>query len=117
MNVLITILFIGLIGSVISNIIIFCLLQVTTKHSNEVEKMLEENIKEGFCKSSYIRKLEMENKRLRRMQYSTCNCKNFNVSTKNIKEAIRFAMSQAHPDNPNGSNERFIKYKELYDNL
>lgn len=34
-----------------------------------------------------------------------------------IKEAIRFAMIQAHPDNPNGSKEKFIKYKKIYDEL
>ncbi len=117
METLLTILFIGLIGSVIFNIIIFRLLHITVKHNNEVEKILKKNNKEMFNIFLYIQRLEEENERLEEMQYSTCNHKSFNVSTKDIKEAIRFAMSQAHPDNPNGNNERFIKYKNLYDNL
>lgn len=40
-----------------------------------------------------------------------------NPNQKDIAEAVRFAMLQAHPDNPNGSHERFIKYKELYDRI
>lgn len=33
---------------------------------------------------------------------------------RNVKEALRFAMIQSHPDKPNGSNELFIKYRETY---
>ena len=117
MNALLTILFIGLIGSAIINIIVFSLLQVTNKHSNEVEELLAKNNKEMFDVFLYIRRLETENKRLKKIQYDTCNHKNSDISTKDIKEAIRFAMLQAHPDNPNGNKERFIKYKNLYDNL
>lgn len=40
-----------------------------------------------------------------------------NPNQKDIAEAVKFAMLQAHPDNPNGSHERFIKYKELYDRI
>lgn len=40
-----------------------------------------------------------------------------NSDQKDIAEAVKFAMLQAHPDNPNGSHERFIKYKELYDRI
>ena len=32
-------------------------------------------------------------------------------------EAVKFAMTKAHPDNPGGSDERFIKYKKLYDEI
>lgn len=31
-----------------------------------------------------------------------------------IKEAIKFAMKNSHPDKPAGSQEQFIKFYELY---
>lgn len=32
----------------------------------------------------------------------------------NIKEAIKFAMTNSHPDKPSGNNEQFIKFHKLY---
>ena len=32
-------------------------------------------------------------------------------------DAIKFAMTQAHPDNPNGDKDRFIRYRRLYEHL
>ena len=63
----------------------------------------------------------MEIERLRHL----LNCQTYHDNFHNksgkvspeMAEAIRFAMTKAHPDNPGGSHERFIKYKELYDSL
>ena len=35
-------------------------------------------------------------------------------TSEEAKEMIKFAMTQAHPDKPNGSNERFVRYREIY---
>lgn len=32
-------------------------------------------------------------------------------------EAVKFAMTQAHPDNPNGDNEKFIRFHKVYENI
>lgn len=36
---------------------------------------------------------------------------------KDVKEAVRFAMLQAHPDQPQGNHDKFIKYKNLYEQM
>lgn len=38
-------------------------------------------------------------------------------TSEEAKEMIKFAMTQAHPDKPNGSNERFIRYREIYEKV
>lgn len=38
-------------------------------------------------------------------------------TSKEAKEMIKFAMIQAHPDKPNGSNERFVRYREIYEKV
>lgn len=38
-------------------------------------------------------------------------------TSKEAKEMIKFAMTQAHPDKPNGSNERFVRYREIYEKV
>lgn len=32
-------------------------------------------------------------------------------------DAVRFAMTCAHPDEPRGSNDKFIEYRKLYEEL
>ena len=44
----------------------------------------------------------------------------FNTRPENSAElvdAVKFAMTQAHPDNPNGDKDRFIRYRRLYEHL
>ena len=62
----------------------------------------------------------------RRLRNMTCMYKEVsyllqkpqNKSSNNeIKEAVRFAMVQAHPDNQNGDIEKFLKFKNIYDSL
>ena len=38
-------------------------------------------------------------------------------TSEEAKEMIKFAMTQAHPDKPNGSNERFVRYREIYEKV
>jgi regulator of replication initiation timing len=49
--------------------------------------------------------LEIENKKLRE------------VTNEEVIDAVRYAMKAAHPDNPNGNIEDFIKYRELYNKI
>lgn len=39
-----------------------------------------------------------------------------NINSKEVLEAVRYAMIKSHPDN-NGKQEDFIKFKKLYDSL
>ena len=81
---------------------------------NKTEKRMIKNNREMLDIFNYINRLELENKKLKMNQ---CNNASDISNKKDIKEALKFAMLQAHPDNPNGSNEKFIKYKSLYDRL
>lgn len=76
----------------------------------DLDKRMNENIM--LC---------MEIERLRHLErltkYQNSSRKNNFTASSDVIEAVKFAMTKAHPDNPGGSNERFIKYKELYDSL
>ena len=78
---------------------------------NKTEKRMMKNNREMLDIFNYINRLELENKKLKMNQ---CNNASDISNKKDIKEALKFAMLQAHPDNPNGSNEKFIKYKSLF---
>lgn len=43
--------------------------------------------------------------------------KRANQASPEVIEAVKFAMMQAHPDNPNGDHDKFIKYRKLYEQL
>lgn len=102
------------IVSIILNIILFKALYMLMESYNKTEKRMIKNNREMLDIFNYINRLELENKKLKMNQ---CNNASDISNKKDIKEALKFAMLQAHPDNPNGSNEKFIKYKSLYDRL
>lgn len=47
--------------------------------------------------------------------YKRTNSNNINVD-KDLKEAVKFAMIQSHPDK-GGDSEKFVKFRELYNKL
>ena len=79
-----------------------------------------------FCKDKIkmrerIKNLEVENIILiwKLNQYSLTR-RHFNTRPEysdDFIDAIKFAMTQAHPDNPNGDKDRFIRYRKLYEHL
>lgn len=102
------------IVSGIINVILFKGSYELMKFNKKMETKILRNNKEILKIYNYIDMLELENEILKNNQYDNAS----DISNKKeIKEALKFAMLQAHPDNPNGSNEKFIKYKELYDKL
>lgn len=79
---------------------------------------------------SKIKKLEDKNKELDQkntellMRLAFQQTTRFKVDTrpksnydKDVVEAVRFAMLQSHPDQPNGNHDKFIKYKNLYEQM
>ena len=41
----------------------------------------------------------------------------YNKNDNDLLDAVKFAMAKAHPDNPDGSKDRFIKYRKIYEQL
>lgn len=102
MMILLTIL---LIISITVNIFIFRILMFSLK---ENEKLVKNRMKNSEKMFEYIDRLRIKNKILESEEI---------VDKKELKEIIKFAMLQAHPDNPKGNKDKFIRYKELYDKL
>lgn len=91
-----------LIISAIANIFLFRILVFMIK---ENDKLMKSKIQTSKRMSNYINRLNTE-----------LECE-YIIEKQKLKEAVKFAMLQAHPDNPNGSKEKFIRYKDLYDSL
>lgn len=102
MMILLTILF---IISITVNIFIFRILMFSLK---ENEKLVKNRMKNSEKMFEYIDRLRIKNKILESEEI---------IDKKELKEIIKFAMLQAHPDNPKGNKDKFIRYKELYDKL
>ena len=102
MMILLTIL---LIISITVNIFIFRILIFSLK---ENEKLVKNRMKNSEKMFEYIDRLRIKNKILESEEI---------IDKKELKEIIKFAMLQAHPDNPKGNKDKFIRYKELYDKL
>lgn len=102
MMILLTIL---LIISITVNIFIFRILMFSLK---ENEKLVKNRMKNSEKMFEYIDRLRIKNKILESEEI---------IDKKELKEIIKFAMLQAHPDNPKGNKDKFIRYKELYDKL
>lgn len=66
---------------------------------------------------SYIREIVQLNASIRAYQYrNTYQDKSKNIYDNAIKEAVKYAMKKAHPDN-GGSSEEFYKFRELYNKI
>ena len=74
----------------------------------ENEKLVKNRMKNSKKMFEYIDRLRIKNKILESEEI---------IDKKELKEIIKFAMLQAHPDNLNGNKDKFIRYKELYDKL
>lgn len=96
---LLTVLF---IMSLIANIFLFRILIFMSK---ENDRLMKGRMQDKKKISNYIERLNTE-----------LECE-YIIEKQKLKEAVKFAMLQAHPDNPNGSKEKFIKYRDLYNNL
>lgn len=97
---------------------IFVLVQECNETDKKLRRALRESLQEIERLCSNIDKLKFEKESLKKQLYeSDINNIASNINRKEIKDALRFAMLQAHPDNPNGTHEKFIRYKQLYDKL
>ena len=78
-------------------------------------------IKDKIKTQKRIHELESENFMLLfKINQYTIIRRRFNTRPENSEElvdAVKFAMTQAHPDNPNGDKDRFIRYRRLYEHL
>lgn len=90
------------IMSLIANIFLFRILIFMSK---ENDRLMKSRMQDKKKISNYIERLNTE-----------LECE-YIIEKQKLKEAVKFAMLQAHPDNPNGSKEKFIKYRDLYNNL
>lgn len=90
------------IMSLIANIFLFRILIFMSK---ENDRLMKGRMQDKKKISNYIERLNTE-----------LECE-YIIEKQKLKEAVKFAMLQAHPDNPNGSKEKFIKYRDLYNNL
>ena len=55
--------------------------------------------------------------KMRQYTITRRNFDNKKTNSDDLIDAVKFAMIQAHPDNPNGNKDRFIRYRKLYDYL
>lgn len=83
------------------------------RQNMKMQKRIREKDSDIRILISHAHALEGEVRRLNSFYYKNRNEK---ISPE-IIEAVKFAMAQAHPDKPNGSNEKFIKYRKIYDNI
>ena len=90
------------IMSLIANIFLFRILIFMSKENDRLMKSRMKDMKKMF---NHIERLNKE-----------LECE-YIIEKEQLKEAIKFAMLQAHPDNPNGDKDKFIKYRNLYNNL
>ena len=78
-------------------------------------------IKDKIKTQKLIENLHTENVMLRfKLNQYALTRRRFNTRPENSEElvdAVKFAMTQAHPDNPNGNKDRFIRYRRLYEHL
>lgn len=104
-----------LILSLVPYCIMSYVMIITVHHSiktnTELEKIKSDNV--ILC---------MEVERLRHLlncqtHHDNYHSKSNSKVSSEIIDAVKFAMIKAHPDNPGGSSERFIKYKKIYDEI
>lgn len=86
---------------------------LAVRHNMRLQERIRKKDSDIRILISHAHALEGEIKRLNLFYYKNRSEK---VSPE-IVEAVKFAMAQAHPDKPNGSNEKFIKYRKVYDNI
>lgn len=67
----------------------------------------------NFKLSNKVLECEMYKTAIQELKY---NERKYNYD-KEILDAVKFAMKSAHPDNIGGSQEKFIKYRNLYNKL
>ena len=78
-------------------------------------------IKDKIKMQKRIEELQSQNMllmlKMRQYTISRRNFDNKKANSDDLIDAVKFAMIQAHPDNPNGNKDRFIRYRKLYDYL
>lgn len=108
-----------LIIALIVVVITICVINSKTNNNDEL-KILKMQMATNKIRilQDKIRSLEYENNILKNYKsfFETSYKAASHKYDSNVKEAVKYAMKKAHPDN-GGNNEEFNKFRELYNKI